>query len=334
MSNPSSTVQAFHEVVQNGTSLWLKPYVPADGTRHQFIFFIKPEATAKGVDLAEVLRIAEQTLARFKVDVGAVRILSADYLRRHQIMDQHYGVINRISKEGVPAITDSAKAKLQDSFGAIIEQGAPVLGGHQFLERHPDFTPVALSVLNDNIGTTKLGGGTYALSLKVLGKPTILLNPFHPYQLVPFTTSGNGIIVMEGLSTTSWHDLRAKLTGSTNPAKAAEGSLRHTLLLNKHRLGMAEVDQGNNGVHLSAGPLEGMVELRRFFGEPETGRTIAWNDTAFGRNLLNAGYSAEKIEQLAGNPTLTVDGNAVSAFDLTEERDAAEAVKRLTAART
>jgi hypothetical protein len=325
----SDLAQAFRTTVAEGGSRWLAPYRPADGSRHQFIFFIKPEATAPAVNLAEVARIALEALARFQVAAGAIRIISADYLRQHGIMDQHYGVINRISKQGVPAITESARAKLMDSFGELIEHGAPVLGGHQFLERHPDFTPVALSVLNDNIGTTKLGGGTYALSLKVLGKPHILLNPFHPYQLVPFTTPGNGIIVMEGLSATSWHDLRAKLTGSTNPAKAAPGSLRHALLINKIQLGMAEVDQGNNGVHLSAGPLEGMVELRRFFGEPEKKVEIPFADTAFGKSLAAAGLDAAS---LAENPTLTVGGAATSAFDLTEEQNADEAVKRLSAA--
>ena len=325
----SDLVPAFRSTVAEGGSRWLAPYRPADGSRHQFIFFIKPEATAPAVNLEEVLRIALETLARFQVETGAIRVMSAPYLHQHGIMDQHYGVINRISKQGVPAITESARAKLLDTFGELIEHGAPVLGGHQFLEKHPDFTPVALSVLNDNIGTTKLGGGTYALSLKVLGKPHILLNPFHPYQLVPFTTPGNGIIVIEGLSPTSWHDLRGKLTGSTNPAKAAAGSLRHALLVNKGRLGMAEVDQGNNGVHLSAGPLEGMVELRRFFGEPEKNLAIPYTDTAFGQALASVGLDPAA---LAENPTLTVGGAATSAFDLTEEQNADEAVKRLRAA--
>jgi hypothetical protein len=332
MTSIPSLVEAYRSTVNAGGSRWFKPYRPADGSGHQFIFFIKPEATHAGVQLDQVLHLAFETLAQFHVEVGAIRLLSADYLKLHQIMDQHYGVINRISKQGVPAITEGAKAKLQDTFGELIEHGAPVLGGHQFLGKHPDFSPVALSVLNDNIGTTKLGGGTYALSLKVLGKPMILLNPFHPYQLVPFTTTGNGIIVMEGLSKTSWHDLRQKLTGSTNPLKASVGSLRHNLLVNKHRLGMTEVDQGNNGVHLSAGPLEGMVELRRFFSEPESSRSLAWTDTAFGRNLADSSHSAEQIAALAANPVLQYDGDSISAFDLTEEKNADEAIKRLAAA--
>jgi hypothetical protein len=322
-------VQAYQATVRAGESRWYRPYLPPADDRHQFIFFLKPEATRPGVHLEAVLELALHHLERFQVEPGAVRLMAAEYLARHQVLDQHYGVINRISKQGLAALTEGALAKLQDCFGERLEHGAPVLGGHQFLERFPDFSPAALSVLNDNLGTTKLGGGTYALSLKVLGQPHILLNPFHPYQLVPFTTPGNGIIVIEGRSATSWHDLRARLTGATNPAKAPPGSIRHALLTEKHRLGLAEVDQGNNGVHLSAGPLEGMVELRRFFGEPEKQAAVAFSDTAFGRRLAAAGLDAG---HLSANPTLVYEGEGVSAFDLTEERDADEAARRLVAA--
>ena len=48
--------------------------------------------------------------------------------------------------------------------------------------------------MQDNLGTKRLAGGTYAMQLKVLGKPYILLNPFHAYQLVPYTTSGTFVI--------------------------------------------------------------------------------------------------------------------------------------------
>jgi hypothetical protein len=304
---------------------WVQPYGTIDSASdHQFVLFLKPEATAvkEGVDLDAILALAFEELNRFDVHIGAVRILNGDYLKDHQIMDRHYGVINAISKQGVNAISTGAKEKLQELYGDLIQAGAQVLGAHQFLDAYPDFNALSLCCINDTVGTQKLAGGTYCLRLDVLGAPVIILNPFHPYQLVPYTTPGNGIIVMEGRSATPWKDLREKLTGATDPTKAPAGSIRQRLLANASALGLKSVTQGTNGIHLSAGPLEGMVELQRFFDV---------DHTCFGKLLADKGLSAKRITELANNIDLEVDGGCISAFDLTEELDSADAAAKLTA---
>jgi len=186
-------------------SKWVKPYnKPGDTSINQFVLFLKPEATAlhEGVNINAVLQLITKSLLEHNVEIGAVRVLNGNYLNESGIMAAHYGVINSISTKGIDAISDAAKEKLQELYGEDIKAGAAVLGGHQFLEKFPDFNAASLCTINDNIGTAKLAGGTYALKLEVLGEPVIILNPFHPYQLVPFTTPGRGIIVMEALSTT------------------------------------------------------------------------------------------------------------------------------------
>jgi len=308
---------------------WVRPYTPpASGDTHQFVLFLKPEITAvhDGVNLEAVLSLVLDRLAHFGVDIHAARALPAEYLERYSIMDQHYGVINRISKSGPEALTEAAAAKLESHFARELAEGARVLGGHQFLLENPEISPLALSALNDNIGTTKLGGGSYAMRLNVLGHRYVLLNPFHAYQLVPYTTPGRAILVLEGRSPQDWATLRGGLTGATNPAKAAEGSIRASLLANKDALGLRDVNQGLNGIHLSAGPLEGMVELKRFFSDHGKGRELKWSDLAFGQALLQQGLDPEV---LAGNPDLNINGQNVSAFDLTEEINAREALERL-----
>ena len=303
---------------------WVKPFAgDAASSNHQFVMFLKPEVTdvTEGVKLEAILGLVFEELERFDVNIGAIRILNGDYLHDHRIMDQHYGVINAISKQGVEAISAGAKEKLSELFGDLIARGAKVLGAHQFLEAYPDFNAISLCSINDTVGTQKLAGGTYCLRLDVLGEPVIILNPFHPYQLVPYTTSGKAIIVMEGRSTTSWKKLRGELTGATDPTKGPADSIRGRLLASASDLGLQSVTQGTNGIHLSAGPLEGMVELRRFFGI---------TDTSFSTLLSEKGLSSDRIEELAGNPDLDIDGKSISAFDITEEEDAAEAASRLS----
>jgi len=156
------------------------------------------------------------------------------------------------------------------------------------------------------------------------------LNPFHPQQLVPYTTPGNGIVLIEGQSNTAWADLRGQLIGATDPSQAADGSIRQQFLTQAEALGLGPVNQGTNGIHLSAGPLEGMVELQRFISSEE--QTLSLADTAFGKLLAEQGLDAAQIDALAANPNLEIAGAMESAFDLTEEMDALPSAQKLAAA--
>lgn len=324
--------EAFETALESQQDNWVVPYeTPAADGAHQFLLFLKPEATAlhDGVDLGGILNMVMERLNSFEVTVHALRILPASYLAKHSILDQHYGVINAISKNGESALTDQAQARLREVFASEIEAGAEILGGHQFLEAQPAFTPLTLCTLSDNLGTTKLGGGSYCMRLEMQGKLYLVLNPFHAFQLVPFTTPGRAIIAVEGRSNQNWNVLRGQLTGSTDPFKAEPGSIRAELLARKDEFKLKEVNQGSNGIHLSAGPLEGMVELQRFFTDHEKGVEMKLTDTIFGKQLLAAGLEEQAIGALADNPVLEKDGEKISAFDLTEELNAVDALQRL-----
>ncbi|MDF3127994.1 hypothetical protein P0Y35_02165 [Kiritimatiellaeota bacterium B1221] len=324
--------ESFEKAIISQKPIWIKPYVkPEENGTHQFLMFLKPEATAihEDVKLPEIMNMIFERLNHFEVTVHAIRILPSAYLSKHAILDQHYGVINAISKQGVSALTEQARAKLESEFADDLANGAQVLGGHQFLEAQPEFTPLTLCTLSDNLGTSKLGGGSYCMRLDMEGQIYLVLNPFHAYQLVPYTTPGRAIIAIEGRSNKDWKVLRGKLTGTTDPSKAEAGSIRAELLANQKAFNMKAVNQGSNGVHLSAGPLEGMVELQRFFTDHDAATTIELADTLFGSQLLAAGVDASRLTALAGNPECTADGESISAFDLTEEINADESVKRL-----
>jgi len=204
-----------------------------------------------------------------------------------------------------------------------LKAGAIVLGAHELLKQYKDLNAFGLRVLNDNMGTTRLAGGTYAFKLQVLGATYIVLNPFHPYQLVPYTTPGHAIIVMEGLSAMSWKDLRNSICGVTDPTAAEKGSVRQLLLEKKGEYKLADVNKSTNGCHMSAGPLEAMVELKRFFDVKEN------ELTNFGNLLTEQGVDKAKQILYATNPDITIDNKTISAFDATEELDADVSAKKL-----
>jgi hypothetical protein len=306
----------------------------ADAGLIEAVLFVKPEAAAlaDGVDVEAVLKLIGDQVADWKLSVDAISVLGARYLEQHNIIARHYGVINQISRNGADAISDDAKAKLEELFGEELRAGARVVGGHQFLATYPQFTPWALDVLVTNLGAKKLAPGTNSAQARVGDATLLVLNGFHPYQLEHFTSPGRAIITMAVRGAGDWKALRNEFCGATNPAAAAAGSLRRTILDRRQELGIKQIDQGNNAVHFSAGPLEGMVETMRYFTDYSAENALTPSDTCFGRLLLGSGFDQQQLAHLAGNPTLQSNGRRVSAFDLTEEKNPAEALELLKAA--
>lgn len=318
----------------NPISYWIKPFKIQKETKeqpHQFVLFLKPEATAihENVNTEEVLRIVFDTFQKHGIETGSQRVLTAEYLKRYSIMDQHYGVINAVSRQGLAGISEKAKDVLNEKFKDAMTNGATVLGGHQFIAQFPEFTPFTLSTFSDNLGVTKLASGTYCTSIKIEGVIYLVLNAFHPYQLQYYTGRNKSIVVLECFSSKPWRFLRDQIAGGTDPQVAAEGSIRKELLNKQKSLGIPDVNRATNGIHLSAGPLEGMIEIIRFFSDFEKQHSISYSETSFGLLLQEKGASAESIEHLGSNPDLELEGRTLSAFDLTEEIDAHEAVQKL-----
>lgn len=318
----------------NETSHWSRKGKGLGPHLHQAVLFLKPELTdiSRGVDLNQVLQLVLEALTRFSVEIGSVRILTSEYLRKHTIIDHHYGVINRISRQGQSALSETAIAAMESEYKQELTYEATILGGHQFLERFTEFSPLALNVLSNNLGTKKLGGGAYCIKAIVAGKLFLILNPFHPFQLEDFTAPGRAIVVIEALTETPWRILRHDLIGATDPSKAVDGSIRNILLKRRLDIRLSEVSQGTNGVHLSAGPLEGMVEFQRFFSEPGS-PILDVSSTSFGQRLVAKGIPVGIIEHLVANVTTPENGALVPVFDLTEECDADQAAEMLSARR-
>jgi hypothetical protein len=261
------------------------------------------------------------------VRIHRVKIMTGADLERAGAMQQHYGVINQISREGRPALTEAAEQALQQAYSDTLE-GADVLGGHQFLERYPEVSAYALAMLFANAAVERLGPGTYAASLRMDADRVIVLNGFHPRQLGFFTAADATCAFLHGSSTTDWEVLRSELIGATDPAKAAAGSIRGRLKADPAAFGLSTVNSNFNGVHMSAGPLEGLGELARFFGEVQQVQ-----DWTFAGQLRDAGLSDDDLPGLLANPVITVDGERGTAFDLTEGLNAEPAAALLAKAR-
>ena len=82
-----------------------------------------------------------------------------------------------------------------------------------------------------------------------------------------------------------------------------------------------------NGVHLSAGPVEGLVELIRFTDD-RSGDPPSYREFSYGKQL-DREFSSKEIRAILSNPDVSVESRRTSIFDLTEESDADEAISKL-----
>lgn len=306
---------------------------PAAATgKNEFLFFIKPEITlpADSIQLENILDLVQEKIERFGLTIHNVKVLSAKYLEQYNIIAQHYGVINKIASNAAASLSEGAKEKFTQLYGKTIND-VKLLGGVEFLEQYPAFNAYSLDFLWQNVENKKLAGGTYAEVIKVDNEQLYVINGFHPRQLKQFTEKGRSIVVMTLSGDLNWNEARGNFIGATNPQAAAAGSLRNTFLNRKDELGLAEISQGVNGVHLSAGPVEALVELRRYNTNfADAAQTKTWTDFSFGKQLA-ANFTPEQIEKIVNNENVTVEGKSVSIFDLTEEKNAEEAITLLKA---
>ncbi len=293
---------------------------------HEFLFFIKPEITVNSneINLASILEMVFEKLTQYEMQVMDISILSASYLEKQDIIARHYGVINTLSRKPMEYLSGEAKGKFKALYGNSPEQVA-VLGSIEFLQRFPEYTPFTLDDLWQISKTEKLAGGTYCAVMRVEGKDIYLINGFHPKQLIHFTEKGRSIVAFTLAGNTDWKTARNDFIGKTNPADAAQGSLRRELLDHKEEFGLSVVSSSQNGFHLSAGPVEGLTELIRYGSDYESGKVKTPDDFRFGRQLKPY-FSDQEIGLICSNHLVEYQGEKIRTFDLTEEKNSSDAV--------
>jgi hypothetical protein len=297
--------------------------------RHEFLFFIKPEITIRdrSIKIEEILKMMFQKLTDFQFRIKDIRILGASYLEQFDIIARHYGVINAMSRNPLEYITPEGSEKFRSAFGKL-PQDTNIAGGIQFLGKYRNFNPVMLDELWQQSKAVKLAGGTYCASVMAEGEQVFLINGFHPRQLLHFTQQGRSIVAFTIASDIDWSVARNSFIGKTNPEDAESGSLRHELLKNSDRFGLDSINSSRNGFHLSAGPVEGLVELMRYCSDFSSGEIKTTDDFQFGIQI-NEEFLEEQVRKICDNNFVIHNGSKVSVFDLTEEKNADTALKLL-----
>jgi len=298
--------------------------------KNEFLFFIKPEITLQSdkIKLNDILDLVFQNLLKYNFSIHNFKALSAQYLKEYNIIAQHYGVINKLASNAFQNLSESAKSSFVKNYSTGFDK-AKIKGGIEFLNEYSEFNPFSLDILWKNKQNIKLASGTYCEDISLDNETVYLINGFHPRQIEHFTKHGRSIIVFTISGDIDWKIARNNFIGSTDPRKAENGSIRRELLDNKEILGLDEVSQGFNGVHLSAGPVEALIELVRYNSNfKNTAEIMKIEDFSFGR-VIKKEFNEDQISKILNNININSNGSTLSIFDLTEEKNAEEALQIL-----
>jgi hypothetical protein len=184
--------------------------------------------------------------------------------------------------------------------------------------------------LNDawqKANVVKLGGGFYCGLVTIQNTSLYVFNAFFMTMRSKFVGSGVSIHCYEvewNPSKLSWNDFRNKVLGPTDPAEGPDGSLRKTILDNYKSLGLeSKPDKGDNGVHASASPFEGLAEKMNWLKRP-------LEQDSFGQALLSAGLIKDTILEWSVDPqVMKPDGDKGSVFDALEDMDVDKCLAKL-----
>jgi hypothetical protein len=294
--------------------------------QNQMLFFIKPEIFLLK-DKETVLSTCSFIFDKFNefaVDVAGAYLVPASTLEAHQIMDRHYGYINQMSRGASRLLSEpdrSAIARMLETDGSV-----PIFGGHEILASNPQLDASRLDTMWATKKSLKLRSGLYVQKFEINGAPTIIVNGFHPSQIMHFIDKGRKILLVLLNSDLPWKFLRSRMLGDTFPERAAAGSIRGELYRNPAKFGFESVTIANNCAHLSAGPFEAVFELTNFLSAlPDV--PFSLSSSRLGEFFLDANMSPVELQKATSNPTSALGGGTpTSLFEATEESDAASSV--------
>jgi len=157
-----------------------------------------------------------------------------------------------------------------------------------------------------------------------------VFNAFFMVMRRKFTQPGSSIhfyLVEFDPETLAWADFRGKVLGPTDPAAAPADSIRGMIMAQWQALGLAtEPSTGDNGVHASASPFEGLAEKCNWLG-------ATLDADPFGAAILAAGVAPEHAKAWTVDPVVPydADGTKGSVFDALEDMDAEPCMRKLVA---
>merc|ERR1719210_589514 len=289
--------------------------------------FIKPHAVTE-----EVKALVRQKLGEAGISIVSEGSILAEEIDKKQLIDTHYGAIAAKAVKQKPTsltVQPKAQEEFQKAFGLLWSEALSkglvynAVDGCAKLGVDFDGLGAKWEKLKKGKDLLKFGGGFYCGKVDDI----FVINGFYMDMRKAFTTPGTSIYYYEvewPSHMLAWGDFRGKVLGGTDPKTADEGSLRNTIYKDWRALELkAEPNTGDNGVHASASPFEGLAERCNWLG-----RSI--HVDIFGKAMLASGVPESMIKAWMDDPPVKFEGKMQSLFDLLEDLDGSECLTKCT----
>jgi len=311
-----------------GAGLWYATS-PGKPTNSAFVF-VKPHAVTDKTNQLVADRLKAKGLK-----ITSEGTLTSEVIDEKKLIDQHYYAIASKATILKPAELNVPKDKFKKAFG--LEWDAALKQGVVFnaLDACKEFGCSA-EELNSAWAKAKkagklekFGGGFYCGLVDMNGKQLYVFNAFFMSMRSAFTAPGKSIhyyTVEWDESKLSWEDFRGKVLGPTDPAQAPKDSLRGEILANWKDLGLSsEPNVGDNGVHASASPFEGLAERMNWLEKRCT-------QDSYCKALVRAGVKEATIKAWSVDPQVKIDGGKKgSLFDQLEDLNVTACTEKMKA---
>ncbi|MDF1520607.1 MAG: hypothetical protein RQ728_05460 [Brevefilum sp.] len=291
--------------------------------KNELVFFIKPELleVEDNQKILNSFQLISEKFEDFNVKIHGAAIVPGATLEDYGIMNRHYGFINQLSRLASTMVDEETRQRIFESLGKKETEDNKIMGGHEFLQSFNTDVDT-LSDIWFAQTANKLRSGFYFIADTFQDQPIILVNGFHPSQLLHFTRENHRILLLLIHTDADWFDLKFELVGDTFPEKAKPYSIRGALYNAPARYGQLEVGINTNGVHLSAGPFEAAYEVVNFFGplidlKPEKTPPLAI------ARAVEAGISQTQALSFLNNPAF----GESDLFSKTENMNTKEAIE-------
>jgi nucleoside diphosphate kinase len=289
------------------------------------LIFIKPDAAKP-----KVVDFVVKVLDGWGVCLSEPVSVRGTTIAAERTIDRHYFAIAGTAVERKPAdytLSEDAREAFRGSFGLRWEEALAsglLLNAQEAQERLGGISGIDLNELWKASRQVKMAPGLYAGFFA--DKGWYVINGFYPGQREVFTNPDAQVILFEASFSPEklhWEEFRSKVIGATDPTAAPESSLRGQILTRYQELGIADrPEMSRNGVHASAGPVEGLRERMVWLGRDPSIDPLS-------RKLIAEGLNPGELDRLLENAMVSVSGNRGPVFDLTEDLDSDEAVGRL-----
>ncbi|GMH97294.1 hypothetical protein TrVE_jg4033 [Triparma verrucosa] len=307
------------------------------------LIFIKPHCSG----IEKVRKFVKAQIEAKGLTILAEAAMSAEDIESKGCIDKHYASIAKSAMETNPADLTPADDKKEDfktAFGSTWEEAIElglIFNAKGAAEKlgsmdGDNLVPLEGKELDKMWAAAekkvKLAPGLYVGNIGE-DEPLYVINGFYMAMREKYVT-GDGIyyyVVGFDSEEISWAKFRGEIIGATNPEDAPEGSIRGQMLANwegtEEDEGLDMDDKpnvGDNGVHASAGPIEGLKERTVWLGYEAI-------DDPFGEQLIAwTGGKAATIEPWLNDAEVEEAKNYElkgKMFDLTEDKDTPWAIQ-------